>query len=91
MAIVLAVVRSDAAQTPFAQDDRVIEALSADRAHDPFAMGILPRRAWGDGDLFDSHVLSTPDLKLRSRSYAAIAHLKGNPTPAAGISSEPTG
>jgi hypothetical protein len=39
----------------FAKHDDVIDALSAYRADDAFAIRILPGRAWCDGNFFDAH------------------------------------
>ena len=57
--IVVEVVRKDAVKMPFVQHDHVVEALPANAADDPFAIGILPGRPWCNRDFFDSHALDT--------------------------------
>ena len=42
---------------PFVQHDHVVEALPTYRADNAFATGILPGRAWGDRDFFNTHIL----------------------------------
>ena len=44
--MVAEVVRKDAAQMFFVQHDDVVEALPTYRADDPFAIRVLPGRAW---------------------------------------------
>ena len=68
--IIVEVARKDVAQMPFIQHDDVVETLSPYGADDPFAVRILPGRAWCDRDFFDSHVL---DAVLEIITVDAIA------------------
>ena len=54
------------AQMPLADDHDVIKAFSSDRADQPFAMSILPRRAWSGRFVANSHSAQT------SFGYVAI-------------------
>ena len=44
---------------PFVHHDHVVEALPTYRTDDAFAKGILPGRAGGDWDFFDTHACDT--------------------------------
>jgi len=48
-------------QMPFAQHDHVVKALPPDRADDPFAVAVLPRRPARDDDRFDAHAIQRVD------------------------------
>jgi hypothetical protein len=45
-----------APQMPLVQHNHFIQALSANAANDPFAVGILSRIPWGNEHFFDAHV-----------------------------------
>ncbi len=57
--IVVEVIREDAVQVFFIQHDEMVETLAAYGADNPFAVRILPGRAWCDQDFFDAHALDT--------------------------------
>ena len=53
--IILEVIGEDSLQMDFVPYDHVVQAFSAYGTNDAFAIGILPGRAWCDGDFFDPH------------------------------------
>src|ERR1700756_5278153 len=49
------VIRQQMAEMPVAQDHDMVEALASDRSDQPFNMTVLPRRAWRDRPIPDTH------------------------------------
>ena len=52
--IVIEIIREDVFQVRFVQHDHVVQAFAADRADQPFNVGILPRRTRSADDFFNS-------------------------------------
>jgi hypothetical protein len=56
--VVLEVPGEDASQVALAQDEDMVETLSADRADQAFREGILPRASRSREDLSDAHTFT---------------------------------
>src|SRR6516162_5226938 len=53
--VVGGVIRQQMAEVPFPQHHDMIEALASDRSDQPFNMTVLPRRAWRDRPISNTH------------------------------------
>ena len=57
-------------QVAFVQHDDMIQTLSPYGADEPFAVRILPGRAWSGRDFFDVHVFgSSPEFMGKIKGY----------------------
>lgn len=55
LVVILEVRNKDASQTPFIQDDPVVQAFAPHAADQAFHIRILPRASWRRDDLFHAH------------------------------------
>jgi len=68
LVVVVLVSEQGSPKVLFVQHDDVIRALTPDRADDPFAVRILPRRPGSDEHLLDAHVLdAVPEVPAVDR------------------------
>src|SRR5271169_2495999 len=58
------------AEVPFPQHHDMVEALSSDRADQPFNMTVLPRRAWRDRPIANAHDPQPPGDRGAIRGVA---------------------
>ena len=68
--IIVQVVSKDSPQVPLAQDNHVVETLTANRSDEPFDERVLPRRTWRRQNLLD---LEPRDTSVEVRTVDLIS------------------
>ena len=73
--VVIQITGKQPLQMRLIEHNHMIEQLAADRADEPFDVGVLPERAWGADNLFDAQVFDSP-LERLAVNTVAITHQK---------------
>src|SRR5215472_5342192 len=68
--VIGSVIRQQMAEVPFPQHHDMVEALTSDRADQPFDMPVLPWRAWRDRPVANAHGLQPPGDRGAIRGVA---------------------